>query len=301
MSDLVNRKQNPTVRVKEYADALQSIAKEVLSTTPLDAVDEHLKSSLIRGLQNAEWKAAAIKKIHKTEANKEHMNFSQLVIYLQGKEKAQLSLELNEVNQTTDFSSDQNHKYNENQGSYKKRHHTGKSPFQKSYNNNSPQQQGQNRNFNNSYRNQTQGYAPQQQGQSPSNNTQQQNEGADTPHHQTTNNPSSPQGQARNFYQQPSAQGQNNQQTNNVQQTIQSPGQQATAQFRQSPQYVPKQRPMNDNQQTSPQQNGVYQVNNLKDQKPDVNLKGVAILNNTLVEYFCDAGAVRTLISINKK
>ena len=53
---------------------------------------------------------------------------------------------------------------------------------------------------------------------------------------------------------------------------------------------------MNDDQQTSPQQNGAYQVNNLKDHKPDVNLKRVAILNNTLVEYFCDAGAAWTLM-----
>ena len=79
---------------------MQSIAKEVLSSTQLDAADEHLKSSSINGLQNSEWKAATIKKIHKTEANKEHMTFSQLVVYLQGNEKTQLILELNEVNPT---------------------------------------------------------------------------------------------------------------------------------------------------------------------------------------------------------
>ena len=45
-------------------------------------------------------------------------------------------------------------------------------------------------------------------------------------------------------------------------------------------------------------QNSIYQVQNSEEIKNcDINLKGGAILNNTLTEYFCDGGALQTLIS----
>ena len=44
--------------------------------------------------------------------------------------------------------------------------------------------------------------------------------------------------------------------------------------------------------------NGIFQVSNKFEQpQKDLNIKGIAIFNNTVVDYFCDAGAVRSIIS----
>ena len=88
LTDFVNRKQHPNESVKDYAEALQKIARDVLSSTPPSSVDEHLKSSLIKGLQNVELRSCAIIKVCKIEAKKETINFANLIEYLQGKEKA---------------------------------------------------------------------------------------------------------------------------------------------------------------------------------------------------------------------
>ena len=61
----------------------------MLKTTPVSSLDEHLKDSLIKVLQNAELKACAIKKVCKGEAERGSMNFAVLLEYLKGKEKAQ--------------------------------------------------------------------------------------------------------------------------------------------------------------------------------------------------------------------
>ena len=63
LADFVNRKQGPNESVKDYANALKHIAQDVLKSTPVSSLDEHLKDSLVKGLQNAELKACAIKKI----------------------------------------------------------------------------------------------------------------------------------------------------------------------------------------------------------------------------------------------
>ena len=62
LADFVNRKQGPNESVKDYANALKHIAQDVLKSTPVISLDEHLKDSLVKGLQNAELKACAIKK-----------------------------------------------------------------------------------------------------------------------------------------------------------------------------------------------------------------------------------------------
>ena len=196
-------------------------------------------------------------------------------------------MEIDGVNLVIDSSSDQNQKSTENQGSNKKRQYQSNTPYQKSFSNsnqyqnqNSSPQQGQNRNFNNSPLNKTQSYVQHQPGQNPNNNVQLQNQVPNTtlPHqaqNQTSTNSPYQQGHARNFYQQQPAQGQINNQQNNA-------GQQA----RTSQTFLQRDRPNNsttDNPPASPQQNGIYQINKVKDQKPDINLKGVALLNNILL------------------
>ena len=72
----MNRIQNPNENVKDYAESLQKIARDVLSSSPSSSVDEHLKSSLIKGLQNAALRSRAIEK---KEAKKEAINFVNLI------------------------------------------------------------------------------------------------------------------------------------------------------------------------------------------------------------------------------
>ena len=44
--------------------------------------------------------------------------------------------------------------------------------------------------------------------------------------------------------------------------------------------------------------NGIFQVSNKFEQpQKDFNIKGIAIFNSTVVDYFCDAGAFRSIIS----
>ena len=53
----MNRKQGPNETVKDKANALKHIAQDVLKSTPVSSLDEHLKDSLVKGLKNAELKA----------------------------------------------------------------------------------------------------------------------------------------------------------------------------------------------------------------------------------------------------
>ena len=45
--NFVNRKQGPNNSVKDYANALNHIAQDVLKSTPVSSLDEHLKYSLV--------------------------------------------------------------------------------------------------------------------------------------------------------------------------------------------------------------------------------------------------------------
>ena len=82
LADFFNRKQCPNESVKEYANALKKIAQDVLKSTPVSSLDEHLKDSLVKGLENAELNACTIKKICKVESQNSAMNFAQLLEYL---------------------------------------------------------------------------------------------------------------------------------------------------------------------------------------------------------------------------
>ena len=44
----MNRKQGPNESVKEYANTLKQIAQDVLKSTPVSSLDEHLKDFLVK-------------------------------------------------------------------------------------------------------------------------------------------------------------------------------------------------------------------------------------------------------------
>ena len=224
-------------------------------------------------------KSCAIKKICKLEAKKESISFENLVEYLQGKEKAQLSI-AKEESGPTDFSSDQktpekidymkrrfqNNNRTPNQspnGSLSQQSPGRINTQQSGY---SPNHHGNNRNFNNSPN----------QGNNRQSNNQSQDQNSNAPH-QPYNDQNSATNSQTQITTHPSQQG--------------SPYQQKRSPMQQ------QNSPANNSQQNNSGQNGIYQIKGSDIKKSDINLKGVAILNNTLIEYFCDGGAVRTLVS----
>ena len=107
LSDFVNRRQSPNESIRQYADALERLAKHVFQKLPSSELDQHLEKVFTKGLFNAEIKSSAIKKRGKVDARVENLTFKQLVDYLDCKYKARKSLQYTESSTPFDCNSDQ--------------------------------------------------------------------------------------------------------------------------------------------------------------------------------------------------
>ena len=250
-------------------------------------------------------KASALKKQFKCLERNEQLTYDQLVEYIEGKVQTKKHMGTIDSSSPIDYSTDQNP--NDAQRSYPDKRRQKNQPHGQQHHKQYWPQQYQSPQYFNS--------TP----QSPPNPAQMSNgsppamQAANQPPMSNTQTNNQPHNQAQSQVQQAQPPQSSNQASHHMPNQGYNQGATTSGQTNdnQNPQngnqrqynnnhraYKPWRNQAQADNQGQSGQNGIYQVSNKVEQtKKDLNIKGIAIFNNTVVDYFCDAGAVRSIIS----